>query len=679
LYVADPTSNLWVEVSDGDTVHIGGNSTNVTIIQGNTTVINSNTIHIGGNSTSSITIGGPNTTTITVNGNLHSNSSSTTNVLRFEHASYASLVHNFPAAAWGGAFAYTVLEKQAYVADAASNTWLALAGGVGGVGGGGGTGNASGAYLSTIYGGTVANDVTILGNLRIKHGDVIIDYPAGSLPPINVGNGGGSVVSVVGNYLPLTGGTLTGPLNVTGDLVVSGNIISTGGDILAGGLPAGGGGGGAGGSYPVGNVNTSDFLSKSQGGTISNSVTISNGNLTVIGNIFVKKGDVIVELGGSGVSRSSAPSEYASNIVAIEANAVSQQLEIMALRDLVSNVLVNVARASRAHPNVSALETEVHAVEANVQSLESNVFVQLTALKALLSNVASNVVVASNVTSVKDLSSNVVALESNVASLAANAILQETEILALQRIIANATNNASVKGLSSNVIALESNVASLAANAILQETEILALQRVQQRIASDVANNTLAIANVKDFTSNIVALESNVASLTANAILQETEILALQRVQQRIASDVANNAIAIANVKNFTSNVVAEVNALRSNIVFELDNLQRHIRPNIVRLEAVVANIPPAFNGNVTVQQVTGLKELLANFTPSSTGAEIGNIRAQVASLEANCFLTSGGTISGNVHIAGSLHLSSLVDLSLLTREVENLKRLLHL
>ena len=390
-------------------------------------------------------------------------------------------------------------------------------------------------------------------------------------------------------------------------------------------------------------------------------------------------------------------SNHSARITTLESNAASQALQINSLVSVKANVsyvdvsIDNALSSSAIGSNLLAINANITAANAAIVVLQTNAATQAVTLNTLTSNAASQAVLlntllsnaATQADTLTTLVSNASIQSADLSALFANTIAQETKIGLINSNVA--TINVSVNNLFSNAADQDATLSTLIAANATQSSQLNTL----------TANAASQAASISSLESTVSGHTSSINTLTANAASQAVSITSLQ-------SNAAIQAVDISSISSYTSTLIGNVVTLTANAAtqaIEITGLSANITAansvisglsaNITAANSVIsglatnANVGTLYLGNISTNANLGAYQIFANSNAASqalsvtqltnttnlTNVHIGNLYANVSSLQANIVTranvnsVSGANFVGNVQapnlIASNLYVTT--------------------
>ena len=376
-------------------------------------------------------------------------------------------------------------------------------------------------------------------------------------------------------------------------------------------------------------------------------------------------------------------SNHSARITTLESNAASQALQINSLVSVKANVsyvdvsIDNALSSSAIGSNLLAINANITAANAAIVVLQTNAATQAVTLNTLTSNAASQAVLlntllsnaATQADTLTTLVSNASIQSADLSALFANTIAQETKIGLINSNVA--TINVSVNNLFSNAADQDATLSTLIAANATQSSQLNTL----------TANAASQAASISSLESTVSGHTSSINTLTANAASQAVSITSLQ-------SNAASQAVDISSISSYTSTLLGNVVTLTANAAtqaIEITGLSANITAanSAISGLATNANVGTLYLGNISTNANLGAYQIFANSNAASqalsvtqltnttnlTNVHIGNLYANVSSLQANIITranvnsVNGASFVGNVQapnlIASNLYVTT--------------------
>ena len=358
-------------------------------------------------------------------------------------------------------------------------------------------------------------------------------------------------------------------------------------------------------------------------------ITSGNANITVnapvrsvagrTGNVLLYVNDVYGAASLANViAQTNAANVYANTLYATTTSNITANVYAQVSANLSSNIasianalIVSGNTLAPVNANVAQTNANVAAANVRIQNIEANLGGVNTSVTSL---VAANIA----------FSANLGTATTNITTLLANAATQASDIATNTNRITAA--NARIATLDANLGTATTNISTLIANAAVQWTDLTLLQANAATQSLSLAVLTVNAASQADtlgvLLANTVAQQVTIASLQANAQVQVAELQSLSSNAATQGSQI--NAIN-ANLGTATTNIVglqSNVASLQANLA-PVGALQANDAVQATQIRALDANLGLATT-NIAAG-VTAANELRANITAANAAIITAN------------------------------------------------------
>jgi hypothetical protein len=403
-------------------------------------------------------------------------------------------------------------------------------------------------------------------------------------------------------------------------------------------------------------------------------ITSGNANITVnapvrtvagrTGNVTLYTNDILGAASLANViAQTNAANVYANTLYATTTSNITANVYAQVSANLSSNI-ASVANAlivsgdtlAPVNANVAQTNANVTAANLRIQNIEANLGGVNTSVTAL---------VAANIT----LDANLGTAATNITTLLANSATQSTDISTNTNRVTAA--NARIATLDANLGTATTNITTLLANAAVQWTDLTLLQANAAAQSLSLAVLTVNAASQADtlgtLVANTVAQQTTITDLQGNAQVQVAELIALAAnagVQGNLINIInANLGTATTNIVGLQTNVASlqaslpSVTAINANVTAanarivtldaNLGTATTNIATGYTDTNALRANVTAANAAIVTAN--TGMKSYVDSVTTAWTAnavtqtvqintinANLGTTTANIATLFAN-------------------------------------------
>ena len=328
-----------------------------------------------------------------------------------------------------------------------------------------------------------------------------------------------------------------------------------------------------------------------------------------------------------------------------------------------ANVAAANVRIQNIEANLGGVNTSVTALVAANVSIDANLGTATTNITTLLTNAGAQSTqitsVAANVTAanarIQTIDANLGTATTNITTLIANAAVQWTDLTLLQAnaatqslslavLTVNAASQADTLGvLLANTVAQQVTIADLQSNAQVQVAELQSLSANSATQGNLI--NTIN-ANLGTATTNIVGLQTDVASLQASLPSVVAINANVTAANARIVSIDANLGTATTNIATGlteTNNLRANITAANAAIITANTGMKNYV-------DAQDSTVTSAWTANAVTQAVQ-IAVLDANLGTATTNITtlFANAAVQSANIDFLYGNVTGLAISGNI------------------------------
>jgi len=423
-------------------------------------------------------------------------------------------------------------------------------------------------------------------------------------------------------------------------------------------------------------------------------------NAAIAANIANVSGATYNSINANVAAANVVISNHSARITTLESNAASQALQINSLVSVKANIsyvdvsIDNALSNSAIGANLSAINANITAANAAITVLQTNAATQATSINTINANLGTAT------TNITTLFSNAATQAVTLTTLVSNASSQSAD---LDSLIANTSAQENKIGLiNSNVTAINVLITNLFSNAADQTTTLNTLTAANATQSSQLntltANAASQAVSISSLESTVSGHTSSISTLTANAASQAVSISSLY-------SNAASQSVDIASISSYTSILIGNVVTLTANAAtqeIDITGLRANINAansalnaNIIAANSTInanlgsyqiyanANVGTLHLGNISTNANLGAYQTYANANAASqtlsitqltntnnlTNVHIGNLYANVSSLQANIVTranvnsVNGASFSGNVQapnlIASNLYVTT--------------------